>query len=110
MPRPVVYHESFRRDLRRQIAWLHEHRPPQERIRLRAALTAFAKRVALHPGIGNEIERDGVASYRVFPLGAGLPYVVWYVYDLADVRAPIRLMMFLHQAQDRERFDARRFD
>ncbi len=56
------------------------------------------------------MERDGVASYRVFCIGAGLPYLVWYVYSLADPRAPVRLMMSLHQAQDRERFDARLFD
>jgi plasmid stabilization system protein ParE len=93
-----------------QVKWLRRHRPPQDRIRLRDALAAFTKRVAAQPGIGHEMERDGVASYRVFRIGAGLPYLVWYVYSLADPRAPVRLVMSLHQAQDRERFDARLFD
>lgn len=110
MARPVRYRETFRKDLVAQVSWLRDHRPPEQRVRLRAALAAFTKRVAAYPGIGSEIEHDGVASYRVFHLGAGLPYVVWYIYSVTDARGPVRLLMLMHDAQDRERFDARLFD
>ena len=102
--------DTFRADVARQLSWLRAHRSPGERLRLRAALTSFKKRVAAHAALGYEIERDGADSYRVFHIGAGLPYLVWYVYDVADLRGAVDLLMLLHVAQDRERFDAQRFD
>ncbi len=102
--------ETFRADVATQLSWLRARRSPKEHQRLRAALTAFRKRVAAHAALGYEIERDGVDSYRVFHVGAGLPYLVWYVYSVSHRRAPVDLLMLLHVAQDRDRFDARRFD
>ena len=105
MPRRIRYHERFRRDLATRVRWLAANRPAAEREHLRAALDAFMKRAAAHPGIGREIERRGTRSYRVSPISGRLPYLVWYVYDLADRRGPVSLLMILHEAQDRERFD-----
>jgi len=106
----VRLHEAFRGDVAAQLNWLRAHRSLHERLRLRAALASFTKRVAAHTASGYEIERDGDESYRVFHIGAGLPCLVWYVYSVADAHGPVRLVMFLHVAQDRERFDASRFD
>lgn len=83
---------------------------PEHRANLRAGLAAFGPRVAKHPGIGAEIERRGAHSYRVFTIGRGLPYLVWYVYDVEDAGGPVSLLMLLHEAQDRQRFDERDFD
>lgn len=110
MPRRVRYHERFRRDLAAQVRWLAEHRDPGERAALRAALRGFAGRVTTHPGVGAEVEHRGERSYRVFPIGGPLPYLVWYLYDVADAKAPVSLLMLLHEAQDRERFDPGDFD
>lgn len=82
----------------------------EQRANLRAGLAAFRRRIATHPGIGAEIERRGAHSYRVFTIGRGLPYLVWYVYDVADAGGPVSLLMLLHEAQDRQRFDERDFD
>jgi plasmid stabilization system protein ParE len=108
--RPVRYHQTFEQDVAAQLSWLRRHRAPSDRNRLSAALTLFTRRVGAHPAVGHEIERHGVDSYRVFHLGAGLPYLVWYAYSLEDGRGPVRLMRLLHESQDRERFDARDFD
>ncbi|MGH2499287.1 MAG: hypothetical protein ACRDF0_04240 [Candidatus Limnocylindria bacterium] len=43
------------------------------------------------------------------PLGDPLPYLVWYSYDTADPNGPLSLLMLLHEAQDRERFDPSEF-
>ena len=110
MARPVRYRESFKRDLTERVSWLRRHRSVEQRARLRAAIAEFVRRVAMHPGIGYEVERDGVASYRVFALGAGLPYVLWYVYMPTNDRGAVDILMLLHDAQDRERFDPSRFE
>ena len=110
MARRVRIEENFRRDVAARVRWLAEHRPPSERANLRAALMVFGQRVALHPGIGAEIERRGPSSYRLFTIGRHLPYLVWYTYDVEDLTGPVSLLMLLHEAQDRERFDADRFD
>ncbi len=83
---------------------------PEQRANLRAGLAAFRRRVARNPGIGAEIERRGAHSYRVFTIGRGLPYLVWYVYDVADPSGPVSLLMLLHEAQDRQQFDESEFD
>ena len=49
-------------------------------------------------------------SYRVFTVGGGLPYLVWYYCDMADERAPVWLAMLMHESQDRERFSPGRFE
>ena len=110
MPRRVRYHEAFRRDVVTQVRWLAANRPPAQRETLRVALQVFARRIAARPGIGAEVERRGTGSYRDFPIGGGLPYLVWYRYDVAGAAAPVSLLMLLHEMQDRERFDAGAFD
>ena len=72
---------------------------------LRAALWSFRRRIATHPALGEETERHGSVSWRVFPLSTRLPYLVWYFYDVADERAPISLVLLVHEAQDRADFD-----
>jgi len=108
--RRVRYHKRFRGELAAQVSWLRKHRSPCDIRRLRVATASFSKRIAANPGIGYEVERQGVASYRVFHVSAGLPYLVWYVYGVMDLRGPVDLLMFLHVSQDRERFDAHWFD
>ena len=110
MARRVRYHEAFRKDLAVQVRWLAAHRAPGQRQTLRVALQAFVRRIAARPGIGAEIELRGTCSYRVFPIGGALPYLVWYLHDVADTNAPVSLLMLLHEMQDRERFDAGDFD
>lgn len=105
MPRRVRYHDAFRRDLTARVRWLAERRPAEQRQALRIALDAFVHRIASHPGIGTEIDRRGDRSYRVFPIGGPLPYLVWYVYDVARANAPVSLLRLFHELQDRERFD-----
>ena len=82
----------------------------EQRANLRAGLAAFRRRFAKHPGIGVEVERRGAHSYRVFTIGRGLPYLIWYVYDAEDPNGPVSLLMLLHEAQDRQRFDEGDFD
>ncbi|MEP6893643.1 MAG: type II toxin-antitoxin system RelE/ParE family toxin [Gaiellaceae bacterium] len=110
MARRVRNDKNFNRDIASRVRWLAQHRVPEERASLRAALAAFSERVAPHPGIGEEIERRGTHSYRVFTIGRHLPYLVWYLYDIDDPTGPVSLLMLLHEAQDRERFDADQFD
>ncbi len=110
MPRAVRFHTSFHADLAARLAWLRANRPPAERARLHDALAAFVRRVGANPAMGRETERRGVRSFRVFPIGGRLPYLVWYHYDVAERDAPVWLAMLLHDAQDRERFDPGRFD
>ncbi len=43
-------------------------------------------------------------------IGSPLPYIVWYYYDIADTRAPVWLVMLMHEEQDRERFGPDRFE
>ena len=40
-------------------------------------------------------------SWRVFPLSARLPFLVWYFYDEADEGGPVSLVLLLHEKQDR---------
>jgi hypothetical protein len=77
---------------------------------LQRALRAFVGSVRRYPGIGVEVERRGTTSYRVRPLARPLPYLVWYCYDTADATGSVSLLMLLHEAQDRERFDPEGFD
>lgn len=51
-----------------------------------------------------------MVTYRVRPIGDPLPYLVWYSYDAADENGVVSLLMLLHEAQDRERFDPDRFE
>ncbi len=90
--------------------WLRANRPPQQRANLRSALAAFARRVGANPSVGEEIERRGTRSYRVFPIGGPLPYLVWYYFDVTDASGPVWLAMLLHESQDRERFSPRSFE
>lgn len=39
-----------------------------------------------------------------------LPYIVYYSYDSADDDADVRLLMLLHERQDRARFDQSHFE
>ena len=105
MPRRVRYHDAFRRDLGARAHWLAAHRRLEERQALRVAVGAFVRRVAMHPGLGVEVDQRGAQSYRVVPIGGRLPYLVWYGYDIVDERGPVSLLMLLHDLQDRERFD-----
>lgn len=109
MPRPVRYHASFRYDLSQRVKWLRANRAPEQRANLRAALAAFKDRIGTNAGVGFEVEQRGTRSFRFFPIGSRLPYVVWYYYDASDPKAPVWLAMLLHEAQDRERFNPERF-
>lgn len=110
MARRVRYHENFKRDIAAHVRWSAENRPPEQRDNLRAALAACKERIAAHPGIGQEVELHGSHSYRVFTIGRPLPYLVWYMYDTADERAPVSLLMLMHESQDRERFSPGQFE
>ena len=110
MRRAVRYHASFTNDLVERVRWLRQYRPPDQRRSLRTALAAFAGRIAAFPALGEEVERRGSRSYRRFTIGSPLPYVVWYHYDLANTRAPVWLLMLMHEDQDRERFSPDRFE
>ncbi len=56
------------------------------------------------------MERRGTRSYRLFPIGTRLPYLVCYFYDTARENGAVWLGLLLHEAQDRERFRADRFE
>jgi plasmid stabilization system protein ParE len=103
--RPVRYHVQFAADLAVQVRWLRQLRPAEQRTNLQKALATFEERVGEFPGLGREIERRGSVAYCVRPVGEHLPYLVWYSHDTADQRGPISLLMLLHEAQDRERFN-----
>jgi plasmid stabilization system protein ParE len=108
--RRVRYDERFAKDLASCVRWLARNRSPEQLTNLRAALVAFTARIATHPLIGHEVERRGAHSYRVFPIGGHLPYLVWYMCDTDDDRAPVSLLMLMHESQDRERFSPEEFD
>jgi len=108
--RRVRYHEQFATDLGQRVRWLQKNRPPEQRANLAQALASFTERVAAYPGIGLEIERRGTVSYRIRPIADPLPYTVWYSFDTADDDGAVSLLMLLHYAQDRERFDPSRFE
>lgn len=110
MARGVRYHERFKRDVESRVRWLAANRPRQQSRNLRDALAAFKVHIATHPGIGREIELRGSQSYRVFPIGSPLPYLVWYSYDTEDERASVSLLMLLHESQDRDRFSPDEFE
>lgn len=110
MARRVRYHVQFAADLAERVRWLQKHRPPEQRAHLAQALATLRERVAAFPGLGLETERRGTVSYRVRPVADPLPYLVWYSYDTADEQGVVSLLMLLHQAQDRERFDPTRFE
>ena len=90
--------------------WLRAHRPPDQRTNLRKGLGRFAELVARNPALGEQVDVRGTRSYRVFPIGGRLPYLIWYYYDTARDDAPVWLAMLLHEAQDRERFSPGRFE
>ncbi len=110
MARRVRYHAQFAADLAERVRWLQKNRPPEQRARLAQALTTFRERVAAFPALGLEVERRDAVSYRVRPVADPLPYYVWYSYHTADEHGTVRLLMLLHWAQDRERFDPTRFE
>jgi len=110
MARRVRYHVQLAADLGESVRWLQKHRPPAQRRELAQALATFTERVAAFPGLGQEVERRGTVSYRVRPVADPLPYHVWYSYDIADDDGVVSLLMLLHQAQDRERFDPGAFE
>lgn len=110
MARSVRYDAQFRADLAEHVRWLRRYRPPEHRTNLARAIASFKKRVAAFPGMGHEVALRGSVSYRVRPLTEPLPYLVWYSYDAARADGPISLLMLLHESQDRERFDASRFE
>ncbi|MBA2370316.1 MAG: type II toxin-antitoxin system RelE/ParE family toxin [Chloroflexi bacterium] len=110
MGRAVRYHTSFKHDLAERVRWLRQHQPSEQRENLRTALAAFTERIPTFPGVGEEVERRGNRSYRRFMIGSTLPYIVWYYYDIADTRAPVWLVMLMHEDQDRERFGPDRFE
>lgn len=110
MARLVRYHRSSVADLAARVTWLRQHRPPEQRANLRNALARFRERVAAYPALGHEIERRANVAYCVRPIGDPLPYLVWYSYDTADPNGAVSLLMLLHDAQDRERFNPDRFE
>ena len=110
MARRVRYHAQFAADLAERVRWLQKNRPPEHRTNLAQALATFKERVAAFPGLGQEIDLRGTVAYRVRPLGDPLPYYVGYSYDTDDETGVVSLLMLLHQAQDRERFDPGQFE
>jgi plasmid stabilization system protein ParE len=93
-----------------RVRWLERNRPPQQRENLQRALRSFVDRVRRFPALGEEIERRGFVSYRVRLLAEPLPYLVWYSYDEHATDGAVSLLMLLHEAQDRARFDPSDFD
>lgn len=110
MARRVGKSARFIRDVDEQIRWLERHRPFDDIVRFRAAIDAFARRVGASPGVGEEVLATAARSYRVFRLGAGLPYRVWYHYAPGTKNGIVALLMLLHDSQDRERFDPAEFE
>ena len=110
MARKVRYHQQFQQDLQDRARWLRRNRPAQQLTSLQEVLAAFVQRVSMFPAVGEEVERRGTVSHRVRLLGDPLPYVVWYSFDESDLDGPVSLLMLLHEAQDRARFDPNRFD
>lgn len=108
--RSLRYHQRFVADLAARVGWLRRHRPPEQRRNLREALGRFRERVAAYPALGREIERRRGVAYCVRPIGHRLPYLVWYAYDTDDPDGPVSLLMLMHEAQDRERFDPEVFE
>jgi plasmid stabilization system protein ParE len=108
--RGVRYHIRFAADLAKRVRWLQKDRPPEQRTSLAHALETFRERVSAFPGLGQELHARGTISYRVRPLGDPLPYWVWYAYDSADENGVVSLLMLMHHAQDRERFDPGQFE
>ncbi len=109
MARTIRYHRSFVVDLAARVRSLRRHRPAAQVPNVRDTLKTFNDRVARFPGIGHEIERRATNAYCVRPAGDHLPYLVWYSYDTADPDGPVSLLMLMHEAQDRERFNPDRF-
>ena len=65
---------------------------------------------AAFPGLGEEVERRGSRTSRRFTIGGPLPDIVRYSDDVANERAPVWLVMLMHEDQDRERFRPDRFE
>lgn len=108
--RRVRYHARFRETLEHQVRWLERDRPQEQRDNLQRALDAFEERVVAFPGLAQEIRRRGSVSYRVRLVEKPLPYIAYYSSDTADENDDVRLLMLLHEKQDRARFDPRRFE
>lgn len=109
MARGYRFDEQFEHDLRDRVVWLWQHRSREPVTNLRQALRAFLTHVTAFPGAAVEVDKRGPISYRVRLLGEPLPYLVYYSYDEADEKAPVILLMLVHEAQERERFDPSRF-
>lgn len=110
MARGIRYHARFLETLESQLRWLERHRPEEQRHDLQRALIAFEERVTAFPGLAQEVRRRGPISYRVRLVEEPLPYIVYYSYDSADDDAHVRLLMLLHERQDRARFDPSHFE
>lgn len=110
MARQIRYHARSLRTLEEQLRWLERHRPQSQRDELRHALAAFEGRVSAFPGVGREVRRRGSVSYRVRLVEEPLPHVAYYSHDTADPEGAIRLLLLLHERQDRARFDPSDYD
>lgn len=110
MARSIRYHISFQTDLANRVRWLRRNRPPEQVANLRRALERFKDHIGTNPGIGTQVEVRGTRSYRIFSIGSSLPYVIWYYYDTVDPKAPVWLVMLLHEKQDRERYSPDLFE
>lgn len=73
------------------------------------ALERVSRQPASYPGLGREVDLRAGPSVRVIRLGR-LPYLVWYSFDPTDARAPVWLLLLMHEKQDRARFDPGLFD
>jgi plasmid stabilization system protein ParE len=110
LARSIHRHRTFTRNVDEQVRWLERHRPVDDVLRFRAALDAFARRISANPGVGEEVAVTAARSYRVFRLGSGLPYRIWYGHAPGANSRVIALLMLLHDSQDRERFDPTEFE
>jgi len=110
LPRRVRDRDTFTRTVGEQLRWLERNRTMNDRTRFSVAIESFIRRIAANPGIGHELARAETRSLRVFALGAGLPYRVWYRYSPDDRDGDIELLLLLHDSQDRERFDPTEFE
>lgn len=110
MSRSIRYHRQFLKDLDERVRWLARNRPATQRENLQRELRSFVGRVIAFPGLGEQVAKVGSVSYRVRLLGDPLPYLVWYSYDEADQGGAVSVLMLLHEAQDRARFDPSRFE
>jgi len=107
--RSVLFDPAFRTSLRETLRWIAAHRPGLEVERLRAEVDRLTAHLGSFPRLGREVEVRGRSSVRVIPLRR-LPYLVWYTFRPSARQGPVRLLLLLHEKQDRDRFDASLFE